>query len=564
LFAAVARLRDNDSFCAWGAKQRIDMIFPEFKEFRRQARQANLVPVWTSVPADLLTPVSAYLNLTRSSAKRDGRKHGYSFLFESVEGGENVARYTYLGADPFLIVRFRIPAAERGRSAPPKTGVAEIAEMKGRKTLRTRQVQGDIAEIARSLVESFRPARIEILPPFSAGAVGYMAYDLISLREPVPLPPARRSLSESSGMPEAILMFYATLLVFDHVKHQIAIIRNVRCDGVSGGRLRMAYDEALREIRAIEKKLHAPLPLVEQANRSRTGRTAPPRFHSNITKPRFLASVLKAKEHIQAGDVFQVVLSQRLETPVRADSFEIYRALRQINPAPYLFYMRFGEDSVLGSSPEMLVKVSGEDVEYRPIAGTRPRGKDPEQDRELERELLSDEKERAEHVMLVDLGRNDVGRVSRYGTVRVPDFMFVERYSHVMHLVSSVRGKLRPSLDAWDTLWACFPAGTVTGAPKVRAMQIISELEPTRRGVYAGTVLYLDFSGNLNSCIAIRSVVVTGGKAYVQVGAGIVADSVPEREYEETLNKGRAMLNAIAMAENQGSGARRRGKARRK
>ena len=243
-----------------------------------------------------------------------------------------------------------------------------------------------------------------------------------------------------------------------------------------------------------------------------------------------------------------MVLSQRLETKISADPFAIYRALRRVNPAPYLFFLQLGEDCVLGSSPEMLVKVTGEEVEYRPIAGTRPRGKDLAEDKRLERELLADEKERAEHVMLVDLGRNDVGRVCRFGTVQVPELMFVERYSHVMHLVSSIRGKLRPRLDAWDTLWACFPAGTVTGAPKVRAMQIISELEPTRRGVYAGAVLYLDFAGNLNSCITIRSIVVKGKKAYVQVGAGIVADSVPEREYEETMNKGKAMLRAIEMA----------------
>jgi anthranilate synthase component 1 len=259
--------------------------------------------------------------------------------------------------------------------------------------------------------------------------------------------------------------------------------------------------------------------------------------------------VNSAKEHIRAGDIFQVVLSQRLETNLKGDPFGVYRALRRVNPAPYLFYLQLGEDAVLGSSPEMLVKVTGSDVEYRPIAGTRRRGDDPMEDQRLERELLADEKERAEHVMLVDLGRNDVGRVSEYGSVRVENLMFVERYSHVMHLVSSVRGTLRKDVDAWDALWACFPAGTVSGAPKVRAMQIISELEPTRRGLYAGSVLYFDLAGNLNSCIAIRSIVVRGGKAYIQVGAGIVADSVPEREYEETMNKGKAMLRAIELAE---------------
>ncbi|MBI2815377.1 MAG: anthranilate synthase component I [Acidobacteria bacterium] len=522
------------------------MILPTFKEFERQSRSDNLVPVWTTVPADLLTPVSAYLHLTRGAHSGQDNRRGYSFLLESVEGGENVARYTYMGSDPFLILRYRMTTHRNGSAS----GVAEIAEKSSHgKAYRTRSVEGDIAEIARRLIQQFHPVKPEGLPPFSAGAVGYMTYNLISLREPVPLPPAPPPRPGLGQMPDAILMFFSTLLVFDHVKHQIVIIRNVRCDPPFAARnAKTAYDEAVREIRRIEKKLNAPLPLPEQPKTTRQNRK-PLRFTSNVSKPRFLAMVRKAKEHILAGDIFQVVLSQRLETSARVDAFEIYRALRQVNPAPYLFFFRFGEDCILGSSPEMLVKVTGDNVEYRPIAGTRARGNDPQHDMELERELISDEKERAEHVMLVDLGRNDVGRVSRFGTVEVSNLMFVERYSHVMHLVSSIRGKLRKGLDAWDTLWACFPAGTVSGAPKVRAMQIISDLEPARRGVYAGTVLYFDFSGNLNSCIAIRSIVVTGGKAYVQVGAGIVADSVPEREYEETINKGRGMLKAIEIAQ---------------
>jgi len=540
------------------------MIFPTFQEFRRQSRQGNLVPVWTSVPADLLTPVSAYLKLTQSTSKGKPAQSGYSFLFESVEGGETIARYTYMGADPFLTLSYRIQD-QHGAGAGPLSGTAEIieqteSERSGRtRTGKTRRVQGDIAEITRELLESFRPVRSEALPPFSAGAVGYMAYDLIALREPVPLPPAGGSKDALQQMPDAVLMLYSTVLVFDHVKHQIFIIHNVRC-GPKGSlsQLRSSYDRAIVEIRKIEKKLNAPLALPASKRAASKGRAPALRFRSNFTKSKFLTRVVQAKEHIRAGDIFQVVLSQRLETAVTVDAFEIYRALRRVNPAPYLFFLRMGEDCVLGSSPEMLVKVTGEDVEYRPIAGTRPRGKDPEQDRQFEQDLLADEKERAEHFMLVDLGRNDVGRVSRYGTVQVPNLMFVERYSHVMHLVSSVRGKLRPDLGAWDTLWACFPAGTVSGAPKVRAMQIISELEPTRRGVYAGTVLYLDYSGNLNSCIAIRSIVVTGGRAYAQVGAGIVADSVPAREYEETLNKGKALLKAIGMAEEEGRGGKRR------
>lgn len=525
-------------------------IFPDPKEFLRLARQGNLVPLWTAVPADLLTPVSAYLKLTARPTQRRSTRN-YSFLLESVEGGETVARYTYLGADPFLMLRFWLPVA--GKTPHDGAGTVAITE-KGR----TRRVAGDLMSVARQLLAAFRPVRRPELPPFTAGAVGYLAYDLISRLEPVPLPPESGRGKSRRKMPDAVLAFYTTLLVFDHVKQQIIIIRNVPCpEGTPAKSLAAAYSQAEREIRKIEQKLQAPLPLGTRTGSSIPGRSAP-LFRSNVTRGKFLSQVRQAKEYIRAGDIFQVVLSQRLETRIRTEPFEIYRALRRVNPAPYLFFLRLGEDFILGSSPEMLVKVNGEEVEYRPIAGTRPRGKDPTEDQELERELLADEKERAEHVMLVDLGRNDVGRVCRFGTVQVPNFMFIERYSHVMHLVSSVRGKLRPGVDAWDTLWACFPAGTVTGAPKVRAMQIISELEPSRRGVYAGSVLYLDFAGNLNSCIAIRTMVIREGKAYVQVGAGIVADSVPEREYEETLNKGMALLQALELAQPSGGKGRRR------
>ncbi len=525
-------------------------ISPAPKEFLRLTRQGNLVPVWTAVPADLLTPVSAYLKLTGKQTRRGGARN-YSFLLESVEGGETIARYTYLGADPFFILRYWLPAA--GKTPGGETGIVEITE-KGK----TRRMAGDMMSIARERIATFRPVRRAELPPFTAGAVGYLAYDLISRLEPVPLPPETGGGKSRPKMPDAVLAFYSTLLAFDHVKQQIIIIRNVHCpEGMPAKSLAAAYSQAAREIRQIEQRLQAPLPLATKTGISARSRPAP-RFHSNVSREKFLTQVRRAKEYIRAGDIFQVVLSQRLEARIQTEPFEIYRALRRVNPAPYLFFLRLGKDAIVGSSPEMLVKVTGEEVEYRPIAGTRPRGKDPTEDREMERELLADEKERAEHVMLVDLGRNDVGRVCRYGTVEVPNFMFIERYSHVMHLVSSVRGKLRPGVDAWDTLWACFPAGTVTGAPKVRAMQIISELEPVRRGVYAGSVLYLDFAGNLNSCIAIRTMVIREGKAYVQVGAGIVADSVPEREYEETLNKGKALLQALELAQQDGGKGRRR------
>ena len=520
------------------------MIYPNFQEFANLSRRGNWVPIWTTVPADLLTPVSAYLKLTRGKRRGNSHAEQYSFLLESVEGGETIARYTYLGADPILTLRFWI---DRDAGAPADgKGRIEIRE-KGRR----REFRGNLMAVAREVFASFRPVHIPELPPFTAGAAGYLAYDLITMHEPVPLPRQTRGAAESKRMPDAVLMFSATLLVFDHVKHQIIIVRNVRCEADSSRlELQRAYQQAGQHLLRVKRQLEGPvhgLAIGDSPGRQQ----AAPIFRSNLTKQRFLKQVRRAKQHIQAGDIFQVVLSQRLETKIHADPFEVYRALRRVNPAPYLFFLRLGDDSVLGSSPEMLVKVTGEDVEYRPIAGTRRRGADLAEDQRLERELLADEKERAEHVMLVDLGRNDVGRVCRFGTVQVSDLMFVERYSHVMHLVSSIRGKLRKGLDAWDALWACFPAGTVTGAPKVRAMQIISELEPTRRGLYAGSVLYFDLSGNLNSCIAIRSIVIRGGKATVQVGAGIVADSVPEREFEETMNKGKAMLKAIAMAESE-------------
>jgi anthranilate synthase component 1 len=509
------------------------------KEFLSLAQSGNWVPVWTTVPADLLTPVSAYLKLTGGKAGR--RAHPYSFLLESVEGGETIARYTYLGVDPVLVLRYWID--DHGMSPDPSRGRIEVLSAG-----RTDTARGDFLERARQTFAKFQHAPAEGLPPFTAGAVGYIGYDMISLLEPVALP-AMEHGAQRGRMPDAILMFASTVLVFDHVKHQIWINRNIVCEpGSARSELRQAYRRAQAELGRIERKLAGPLPARGKMHRA-AGRRAVPVFRSNFTKRRFMDQVRRAQQHIQAGDIFQVVLSQRLETRLRAGAFDVYRALRRVNPAPYLFFLQLGEDSVLGSSPEMLVKITGEDVEYRPIAGTRPRGADLADDQRLERELLADAKERAEHVMLVDLGRNDVGRVSQYGSVRVPHLMFVERYSHVMHLVSSVRGKLRKDLDAWDALWACFPAGTVTGAPKVRAMQIISKLEPTRRGLYAGSVLYLDLSGNLNSCIAIRSIVIRKGKATVQVGAGIVADSVPEREFEETMNKGKAMLKAIAMAE---------------
>jgi anthranilate synthase component 1 len=490
-------------------------MLPDLKAFLANAEAGNIVPVYKTVMADLETPVSAYWKVAR------GRK--YSFLLESVEGGERLGRYTYLGADPFLVVK-----AQGDRVEVTRAG----------KTVRRK---GAVLDILREVAREFRPAGRAGLPPLSSGAVGYLGYDLV--RQIEPRVPAFRK--DDWKMPDAVFLFFSALLAFDHVKHQIWIIANVRCDEWPG-KLEKGYQQAVREIEEIEKRLRRALP--RPAARAR-GRPAV-ESRSNLGKEKFCRAVKKAKEYILAGDIFQVVLSQRLDVKLAAEPFEVYRRLRMVNPSPYMFYLQLDDEIVLGSSPEMLVKVDGRQAEYRPIAGTRPRGASEEEDRRIGDELLADEKERAEHIMLVDLGRNDLGRVCEYGTVRVKDrsLMILERYSHVIHIVSVITGTLREGCDEFDALKACFPAGTLSGAPKVRAMEIIAELEPTRRCVYGGSVLYLDFSGNLNSCIAIRTMAVRGRQARVQVGAGIVADSVPEREWQETMSKAGALLRAVELA----------------
>jgi anthranilate synthase component 1 len=486
---------------------------PDLPTFLKHAEQGNIVPVYKTVMADLETPVSAYLKVA------EGRRH--SFLLESVEGGERLARYTYLGADPFLVV---LAHGER----------VEI-RCDGRTTRR----RGIIFDVVRELARGFRPAGRQGLPPLSSGAVGYIGYDLVKQIEP--RVPAFRK--DDWKMPDAVFLFFSTLLAFDHVKHQIWIISNVRCDRWKG-RPEKGYRQALREIEAMEKRLARSLPRRKQP-KARRARLEP---RSNMGQERFCRAVEKAKQYILAGDIFQVVLSQRLDVKLEAEPFEVYRRLRTVNPSPYMFYLKLDREIVLGSSPEMLVKIDGRQAEYRPIAGTRHRGATEEEDRRVGEELLADEKERAEHIMLVDLGRNDLGRVCEFGSVRVKDLMILERYSHVIHIVSVIQGRLREGCDEFDALRACFPAGTLSGAPKVRAMEIIAELEPTRRCIYGGAVLYLDFSGNLNSCIAIRTMAVRGRDARIQVGAGIVADSAPQREWQETLSKAGALLRAVELA----------------
>jgi anthranilate synthase component 1 len=494
------------------------MIQPDFREFQRLAKQGNLIPVYDMFPADLLTPVSAYLRLAQGAR--------YSFLLESVEGGEKIARYTFAGANPEEIFRY--------------AGGACVLESHNRIVWEER----DPVTFLRARMERFRPVRLPGLPPLVAGAIGYFSYDMVRLIERLP-----KRLRDDIGLYDAQLMLYQGIIAFDHVQHRLWIVRNVYTDGE--GSLRTKYNAAVREIRKTRQLLEQASD-AEQPKKKTNKRGASLRVTSNFRRAEYLEAVRKAKNYIRAGDIFQVVISQRFSAKTHAAPFEVYRELRALNPSPYLFYLQMNDVAVVGSSPEMLVKVQGRDVFYRPIAGTRWRGKDEAEDQRLEREMLGSEKERAEHIMLVDLGRNDLGRVCEYGTVKPEKLMTVERYSHVMHLVSSLRGRLREDVDCFDALMACFPAGTVSGAPKVRAMEIIEELERTRRGIYAGGVLYLDFAGNLDSCIALRTMVIKNGVAHVQAGGGIVADSTPEGEYEESVNKSKALLAALEAAHRKG------------
>jgi len=504
-------------------------IQPSRKEFLALARNHTLVPVYRTLTADLETPVSAFL--------RAAWQEPECFLLESVEGGEQVGRYTFIGLNPYKRV------VARGR---------EVAITENKKTVR---LQGDVFHVLREALSGHTAARLPGLPPFTAGAVGFFAYDAVRQIERLP-----DLAKDELGVPDACLLFFDEVLAFDHVRKQIwmVVTADVTLESPDA-----AYEKATHRLTRLEKRLTGPLPKLPAVKGA--GKL---KVNHRTRKRDFLAAVEKTKEYIRAGDVFQTVLSQRFDLEPGTDSFQVYRALRTVNPSPYMYFLRFtpegplrgiaaktvkgkkahGAVELAGSSPELLVRVHNGKVEYRPIAGTRPRGANEAEDIELEAEMLHDEKERAEHVMLVDLGRNDVGRVSKFGSVKVDRLMFVERYSHVMHIVSTIEGKLRPDLTAVDALRACFPAGTLSGAPKVRAMEIIEELEPSRRGTYGGAVLYADFSGNLDSCIAIRSLLAKDGKGYVQAGAGIVADSVPEMEHRESLNKAQAVIRAIEQA----------------
>ena len=478
------------------------MYYPSLDEVKQLAGRGNLVPVYREINADLETPVSAYLKIALGS---------HSFLLESVEGGERLARYSFIGTEPYRVV---------------KTGPGQP------------DGEGDPLLPVQEELNRYRPVPVPGLPRFIGGAVGYLGYECVRYFEPrVPLSP-----QDTPGLPEAVFLFTDTLLVFDHLKHNIKVVSHAHLDGD----VPKAYDAAVERIDRLVVRLSEPLTVA--ARRADPGPSSSG-AQSNVTQERYHQMVRRAKEYIEAGDIIQVVLSQRLSQSTTAAPFDIYRALRAVNPSPYMYHLQLGEFHIIGASPELLVRVEEGQVDTHPIAGTRPRGKDDQMDALAEEELRSDEKERAEHIMLVDLGRNDIGRVSQPGTIRVTQLMEVERYSHVMHLVSHVAGRLKPELTPYDALRACFPAGTVSGAPKIRAMEIIAELEPERRGPYAGAVGYFSFSGNMDTAITIRTIVFKDGIAYLQAGGGVVFDSTPEGEYQETLHKAEALLRAIQRAE---------------
>ena len=501
----------------------IDLQPATFEEFEREAQRGNVVPVVRTVLADLQTPVSAFMRVAGEAP--------YAFLLESVEGGERVARYSFLGAEPELVVRGR----EDETIVERRDGGREVYA--GKRAI----------DFMRDYFGARKLARRAGLAPMAGGAVGYLAYDAVRWFEPV----LAQGLKVADDVDDAVFMIFRTVLAFDRVRQQIAITSIVNTDEAAANRARLEelYRAAVEETARIEMTLAGEDAAPRADATKREAQSEPASFEANWSRGEFEGAVRKIKEHIAAGDCYQVVLSQRLSREVSAGPLEIYRALRATNPSPYLFFLRLGGVSVVGSSPEMLVRCRGQRLDYRPIAGTRKRGATETEDWLLGEEMRADEKEVAEHTMLVDLGRNDLGRVSDYGSVEVEELMAVERYSHVQHLVTQLRARLRDELDRFDALAACFPAGTVTGAPKVRAMQLIGELEPTPRGIYSGTVFYADYADNLDSCISIRTIVMRDRLASVQAGAGIVADSVPEKEYEETLNKARALVNAVEMAE---------------
>jgi anthranilate synthase component I len=501
---------------------------PSFEEFveltRSLADPVGLVPVYRQLIGDTLTPVSAFCKIQEGD---------WSFLFESVIGGERLGRYSFVGSGPFL--RFQAYGSRVQILAPPPGSPAGPATL-------TELEHSDPLRLLEERLAAYRAPALPGLPRFCGGAVGYAGYDAVRYVERLPHPPR-----DDRGLPDLSFAFYDRMVIFDHLNKTIAAVAHAHVDPAN---LRRSYDAACERVDRLVERLHQGVADLQLTDIQPLGEVQVP-FRSNFERAAFEAAVERCKEYIYAGDIFQVVLSQRLQTETRARPFDIYRTLRVVNPSPFLFYLKSGPLCLVGSSPEIMVRVEGDKVTIRPLAGTRRRGGSEEEDERLAAELLADPKERAEHIMLVDLGRNDVGRVGRYGTVQLSDEMTVERYSHVMHLCSTVTGRLQPGKTAFDALRSCLPAGTLSGAPKVRAMEIIDELEPHRRGPYGGAVGYVDFSGNMDTCIALRTLVLKGQTAYLQAGAGIVADSIPANEYEETLNKARGLLRALEMAEKQ-------------
>jgi anthranilate synthase component 1 len=488
------------------------MYYPAFKDFKKLASAGNLIPVYREILADMETPVSALMKLS-------GKPN--VFLLESVEGGEKWGRYTFLGSDPRIIYRVR--------------GEEVIIKKNG--DIQRIKHQGDPLRFLRDLLAGYRPVPTEGLPRFYGGAVGFLGYEMVHFLEKLP-----RGNRDDFGTDEATFLITDSLLIFDNVRHTIKVVACALTDGRED--LRALYDETIRRIDGMIEALGAP---AAEKKMVHSGRDSKP-LKANMTPERFKAGVAKARDYILAGDAIQIVLSQRFESKNGMDPVDLYRALRYVNPSPYLFFLKLEDLILIGSSPEVMVRLEEGLVELKPIAGTRRRGKNEQEDRVLSNELLEDPKERAEHVMLVDLGRNDLGRIARIGSVQVNQLMVVERYSHVMHLVSNIQAQLAPGKDCFDVLRATFPAGTLTGAPKVRAMEIIDELEPARRGPYGGAVGYFSFTGNMDLCITIRTMMLKNGNIYIQAGAGIVADSDPDSEYRETVSKAEGMLQAIRLA----------------
>jgi anthranilate synthase component 1 len=500
------------------------MIYPSKNEFIKLTEKGNLIPVCREILGDLETPVSTYLKLTQKST--------YSCLLESVEGEEKVARFSFIARDPELVLQ-------------SKDNQAQVIHIqKGKSRIKKQTIHQSPLNLIREALKEYQFVAIDGLPSFCGGFIGYLSYDVVRFFEKLP-----HKTKDDLKLPDMLLLLAKSLVIFDHRNHKLKIIECVHVPAQSSLKDKEnAYQNALKRIEKTVGELNKPLKASKNKHRRTKGKSIKLVVKSNVSQSQFESNVEKAKEDIRSGEIIQVVLSQRFEVNLKTDPFNIYRRLRSLNPSPYMYYLNLGKIKIAGSSPELLVRCEQGIVETRPIAGTRKRGVDDKEDEALAKNLLSDPKEKAEHIMLVDLGRNDLGRVCKQGSVKLTEFMRIEKYSHVMHIVSDVQGELRSDKDGLDVLQAAFPAGTVSGAPKIRAMEIIEDLENVSRGPYAGSIGYFSFSGDLDTCITIRTIVVCNNKAYIQAGAGIVADSEPAKEFQETVNKAKAQIRAIELA----------------